>query len=332
MSEQEQPERIRDYVFSDIYIDQGGNGIPAIRGLARKDGKNTKPGHAVTKIPKSLYRDVGMLAHKVFTHNKDTRAREFLIEHDNVRYRCAMISAPSGISSTKVEKISWCLRRVAEDVPKLTDFGLPGWLTARLHGAWADRGLTLISGPFGSGKTTLASSTFISWVKYSGEVGVSLEDPPEVDFERQELDGGMIFQIDLVDRSMSEAIRYARRWAPRYVLVGEIRSPEAAVEMLAMAKSGPAVITTIHASETVSAITQLIQFASGRMSENDARQTVSAALSGVMHMDSRSAASAAQYLSVGDHSDHLVRGAINDGKYTSLNEELSRQMILRKKM
>lgn len=325
-------ERIREYVFSDIYIDQAGGTIPMIRGLTRKEGRESKPSHLVTKLPPSLYHDVGMLATKVISHHKETRAREFLIEHDQIRYRCAMISAPSGISSTKIEKISWCLRRVLDEVPKVTDFGLPGWLAARLHGAWADRGLTLISGPFGSGKTTMASSTFISWIRYSREVGVSLEDPPEIDFEGQDLQGGKIYQIDLVDRSMSEAIRFARRWAPRYVLVGEIRSAEAAVEMLAMAKSGPAVITTIHASEPVSAITQLIQFAAGRMSENDARQTVSSALSGVMHVDSRATASAAQYLSVGDHGDHLIRAAINDGKYTSLNEELSRQMILRKKL
>lgn len=322
-------EKICNYLFSDLYFNHDGSDHPLIRGLARKEDRRSRPGGMLALAPAALMKDIGTLARQVISHNMKHNAREFIIEMDGVRYRCAMIAAPAGITSTKDEKTAWCLRRVAEEVPNLLEMGLPGWMNARLHENWADRGLTVISGPFGSGKTTLSASCFQSWVQHSREIGITLEDPIEVDFSKQDLKGGKIYQIDLVDRSMSEAIRFARRWAPRYIMIGEIRSPEAAVEMLSIAKSGPAVITTVHAADTVSAITQLIQFSSGRMSENDARESVSAVLTGVVHIDSRMAAAAARYLSVGDVGDNLVRLAIKDGRYDSINEDLDRQMLLR---
>ena len=92
----------------------------------------------------------------------------------------------------------------------------------------------------------------------------------------------MIRQIDVTGRSVKEAMKLARRWSPRYIYVGEIRTPEIAEELLHMADAGPMVVTTIHATDAVSAVQSLYTYACQAMDEVMARGMIESTLKQVV--------------------------------------------------
>ena len=79
-------------------------------------------------------------------------------------------------------------------------------------------------------------------------------------------------------------MRSALRSRPRYIMVGEIRTPEAASECLRAATSGHLVLSTIHANNVSDALDALVKHASAsNMSEDLAFDLLSRGILGVIH-------------------------------------------------
>jgi twitching motility protein PilT len=146
------------------------------------------------------------------------------------------------------------LRRVQEGAMSIGELGLPS-VIARL--AEHPRGLVLVTGPTGSGKTTTLAA-MIDHVNANNAVHiVTIEDPIEV-LHADKL--GMVSQREVrVDtEDFTVAMRAAMRQDPDVILVGEIRDAETLKTSLAAAETGHLVLSTLHTADAAETVNRCI--------------------------------------------------------------------------
>lgn len=162
-----------------------------------------------------------------------------------------------------VDGSDWvALRRVAAEVPHLDTLGLDERLLPILRGFGGRTGLVLISGATGHGKTTTAFSILEDILLNYGHLAYTIEDPVEYNLQGRRGNNGYCFQVEVnEDDEWYGAIKKSLRWQPRYIFVGEIRAPKAAVQLLRAAASGHLVLTTVHAGSIEEAMLALMQMA-----------------------------------------------------------------------
>lgn len=182
----------------------------------------------------------------------------------------------------------YCMRKMPKKVPDLSSLGYPQELVTYLSELGEASGLILLGGATGSGKTTTISSLLREYLIRNGGFAYTIEDPFEMplDGEYHAINGsiGLCKQTQPVNDDWGAALRSALRSRPRYIFVGEIRTPEAASECLRAATSGHLVLSSIHANNVSDAIDALVKHASaGEMSEELAFDLLSRGLLGVIH-------------------------------------------------
>jgi twitching motility protein PilT len=264
--------RLAETTFDDLYVPAVDEDPFLIRNLEGED-----PTGPVRVLPDAYRADAeGLRASLIKAWEGGGRPDEFSHAFEGGFYRAALIrsrdSAPEpGPGWT------WCLRRLSPMALELDQMGIPKSVVEQVRALGRDRGLMLVCGSFGSGKTTTASCCLRAWTRENGEVGVTLEDPPEVPLHTVSGEGA-IYQVEIPEHDFPKGVRAARRWGPRYVMLGDVQTPEAARELLRISLSGPMVVSTIHASDPVRAIINLVSFASDAMSEELARDMVAEAI------------------------------------------------------
>ena len=147
-------------------------------------------------------------------------------------------------------------RRVTVGAIPLEDLRMPE-VIGRL--ALEPRGLVLVTGPTGTGKTTTLAS-MVDLINRSREVHVvTIEDPIEVLHEDKL---GMINQREVrVDTGdFSSALRAALRQDPDVILVGEMRDMETVKAALAAAETGHFVLSTLHTTDAQETVNRIIDF------------------------------------------------------------------------
>ncbi|WP_242395596.1 GspE/PulE family protein [Anaeromyxobacter oryzisoli] len=113
-------------------------------------------------------------------------------------------------------------------------------------------GLVVVTGPTGSGKTTTLYSALQALT--SPEVNVvTIEDPIEMVHE----EFNQIAANPKTGTSFAEALRHVLRQDPDVIMVGEIRDGETATQAVQAALTGHMVLTTLHTSDSVSAVARL---------------------------------------------------------------------------
>lgn len=119
----------------------------------------------------------------------------------------------------------------------------------------APDGLLLVTGPTGAGKTTMSHAILRHFVQ-SRSIVLTIEDPVEY-----ELNGATQIPVDeLSGIGFAEGISAMLRLDPDCMLVGELRDGESAAAAMKAAATGHAVISTLHARNSVGAITTLRQW------------------------------------------------------------------------
>lgn len=184
--------------------------------------------------------------------------------------------------------VMFCMRKMPKKVPDLVSLGYPPALIKYLSTLGNASGLILLGGATGSGKTTTISSLLREYLIRNGGFAYTIEDPFEMplDGEYHAANGsiGLCKQTQPVNDDLGASLRSALRSRPRYILVGEIRTPEAASECLRASTSGHLVLSSIHANNVADAIDALVKHASGgEMSEELAFDLLSRGLLGVIH-------------------------------------------------
>jgi twitching motility protein PilU len=152
--------------------------------------------------------------------------------------------------------VSAVLRYIPSHIPDIATLHVPPILNELIL---AKRGLLLVVGSTGSGKsTTIASMLDHRNSSMPGHV-LTLEDPIEFLFRNKK---SIVNQREIgVDTSaMQIALKNALRQAPDCILIGEIRDRETMSAALAYAQSGHLVVTTLHANNSYRALNRIIGF------------------------------------------------------------------------
>jgi twitching motility protein PilT len=147
-------------------------------------------------------------------------------------------------------------RRVAIGAIPLEDLGLPDTIGTL---AMERRGLVLVTGPTGSGKTTTLAG-MVDKINTEREVHiVTVEDPIEVLHEdRLAMVNQREVRVDTAD--FATALRAAMRQDPDVILIGEMRDQETVQAALAAAETGHFVLSTLHTQDAQETIARIIDF------------------------------------------------------------------------
>jgi len=147
-------------------------------------------------------------------------------------------------------------RKVSIGAVPLAELGLPAVLT-RL--ALEPRGLVLVTGPTGSGKTTTLAGMIDQINSSRAAHIVTIEDPIEVlHFDKLGMVNQREVRVDTED--FPTAMRAAMRQDPDVILVGEMRDHETVKAALAAAETGHFVLSTLHTTDAQETVNRVIDF------------------------------------------------------------------------
>jgi len=152
--------------------------------------------------------------------------------------------------------ISFAFRVIPKDVPSFAQLRLPKGVE-RL--AAEHRGLVLVTGATGSGKTTTLAAVIDHINRTRRQHIVTIEDPIEI----LHSDHGCIVnqrEVGLDTESFLAAIRRVLRQDPDVILIGELRDAETAETALQAAESGHLVLSTLHTVDAAETIGRLVEF------------------------------------------------------------------------
>jgi twitching motility protein PilT len=152
--------------------------------------------------------------------------------------------------------ISMVLRKLRFGGPTFEEVGLPGQLRSI---AEEHRGLILVTGPTGSGKTTTLAA-MIDHINRTKPVHiVTIEDPIEVLHKDQQ---ASINQREVGNDTgdFLSALRAALRQDPDVILIGEMRDTETVRAALAAAETGHLVLSTLHTQDATETVNRVIDF------------------------------------------------------------------------
>jgi twitching motility protein PilT len=151
---------------------------------------------------------------------------------------------------------SFALRVIPKKVPRFEDLGLPEGIRAL---AEEHRGLVLVTGATGSGKTTTLAA-MIDYINRARQSHiVTIEDPIEI-LHPDHLSIVNQREIGLDTENFGQALRRALRQDPDTILIGELRDAETAQTALQAAESGHLVFSTLHTVDAAETIGRMIEF------------------------------------------------------------------------
>lgn len=245
--------RLRNLPFMDLYvrIDAGGKGVARYRSPGRDYSNNW------SRVLPEMYRSEIILIAENLQKNLENPDASF--EYDGMRFRQSYQRFANGQA--------WViLRRINSRVPTLEELSVAPQVMAQLRRLGQRDGLILISGPTGHGKTTMCFSLLADYLAHFGGVGITVEDPVEYALDGPVGEYGYCYQVQVEDEDdWATPLKRALRWTPRYLLVGEVRTPRAAEQILRAATTGHLVLATIHAGSVEESFMGLLHLADQSM-------------------------------------------------------------------
>ncbi len=150
--------------------------------------------------------------------------------------------------------VGGAFRMIPYEVRGLADLGLPPVVADLTK---LPRGLVLVTGPTGSGKSTTLASMVDKINRERREHIVTIEDPIEFVHEHRKC---LVNQREVFadTHGFSEALRHVLRQDPDIVLIGEMRDLETVASALTVAETGHLVLSSLHTNSAVQTINRII--------------------------------------------------------------------------
>jgi twitching motility protein PilU len=232
-----------DHNASDLFLSVGAPPNLKIEGATRP-----------LKLPPLGPGEVTALAHSAMNERQMKQFEETM--------ECNLSISAAGIGRFRINvfrqrnEVAMVVRYLKSRIPAFAELGLPSLLEGLVM---TKRGLVLIVGAAGSGKsTTLASMIEYRNTHQTGHI-LTIEDPIEFIYEHKQ---SIVDQREVgVDTlSFADALRNAMREAPDVIVVGEIRDRDTMQHAIAYAETGHLCLSTLHANNANQALERVINF------------------------------------------------------------------------
>lgn len=232
-----------DKQASDVYFSTGAPVMIAIEGKTMRVGEQIlKPG------------TVKQMAYSVMN---DDQQKEF---EEELEMNCAISAEGLGRFRVNVFRqrgeVSMVIRYIKSDIASVEELKLPTILNELIM---AKRGLVLMVGSTGSGKsTTLAAMIDHRNSNAAGHI-LTIEDPIEFTHKHKK---SVVNQreVGIDTLNYENALKNAMREAPNVILIGEIRDRDTMKHAIAYAETGHLCLSTLHANNANQAIDRIINF------------------------------------------------------------------------
>ncbi|MBX3460477.1 MAG: type IV pilus twitching motility protein PilT [Planctomycetes bacterium] len=150
--------------------------------------------------------------------------------------------------------IGLAIRVIRSTIPTIDELGLPQ-ITKQF--AMSDKGLLLVTGPTGSGKSTTLAA-MIQYINQNDSCHIiTVEDPIEYLYRHER---SIINQRQVGDDTLgfAPALRHILRQDPDVILIGEMRDLETIEAAMTMAETGHLVFATLHTTDAVQTINRIV--------------------------------------------------------------------------
>src|SRR5579872_5154607 len=173
--------------------------------------------------------------------------------------------------------VALAIRRVRTRASTIADLGLPE-VVRRL--AEEQRGLVLVTGPTGSGKTTTLAA-MIDHINHTRSCHIiTVEDPVEY-LHRDDLASVDQREVGFDTQSFTSAMRVILRQDPDVILIGEMRDQETVYTALTAAETGHLVFSTLHTTTATETVNRVVDFFPPHQ-QGQIRVSLSGALTGTI--------------------------------------------------
>ena len=258
-------EEMIDKGASDLHLSAGE--VPKLR----IDGKLEGSDHGVQLGP----RETQALAYSILTEQQKKRFEQE--DELDLSFAVQNLSRFRGNVFRQRGTVAMAIRQIPFEILSFQELGLPAAITKL---AEKPRGLVLVTGPTGSGKsTTLAAMVDKINRERSGHI-VTVEDPIEFVHRHKNC---LVNQREVGSdtTSFTSALKYVLRQDPDVILVGEMRDLETVKAALTIAETGHLALATLHTNSAAESINRVIDVFPAHQ-QDQVRSQLSFVLEGVV--------------------------------------------------
>ncbi|HSP14290.1 MAG TPA: PilT/PilU family type 4a pilus ATPase [Thermoanaerobaculia bacterium] len=212
------------------------------------------------------------------------------------------------------------IRALPTEIPTLAQLNLPASLAELVK---PTRGLVLVCGPTGSGKTTTLAALVGEINRTTARHVVTIEDP--IEFEHR--NGRSVIEHVEIGRdapSFASALRAALRQDPDVILVGEMRDLETVATAVTAAETGHLILSTLHTSDVAQAIHRVVDVFPPAQ-QTQIRQQLALALKAIVvqHLIPRSSGSGRAVAVEVLLANNAIRNHIRNERLQNLSTEIT---------
>jgi twitching motility protein PilU len=187
---------------------------------------------------------------------------EAQIEEFEATKECNFAVSKKGVGRFRVNvfrqrgEVGMVIRHIKTEIPNFETLGLPNIMQELIM---RKRGLLLVVGSTGSGKSTSLASMIDYRNENSNGHIITIEDPIEFVYHHKK---SIVDQreVGIDTESFDSALKNAMRQAPNVILIGEIRDMEGMQKALTYAETGHLCLATLHANNANQALERIISF------------------------------------------------------------------------
>jgi len=184
--------------------------------------------------------------------------RQFFATHNEIDFAFGVSGLARFRANIFMQRgtVALALRHVPVEVPSIDDLHLPPVVREL---AFSPRGLVLVTGRTGSGKSTTLAAMIDAINRVTTRNVITVEDPIEF-LHRDRMSFIHQREVGLDTQSFLDGLRYVLRQDPDIILVGEIRNLETMNTALTASDTGHLVMSTLHTTDVVQTLQRIISF------------------------------------------------------------------------